>query len=273
MPTERLDAGGRLARRAALLTTVLAALLPLPAAATDAPLRVGVSSGLQTDAIHITAEKAEAEGLAVEIVEFTDWVTPNEALANGDIDVNYFQHIPFLENAKAERGYDFVPIALGTVQKLGLYSSKYKSFDEVQPGDTVAIANDPVNGGRGLILLERAGLLKLREGVGYKATTTDILENPKELEIVQLEASQLARALSDVDLAQGYPSFLRLAGIDPSTALLLDPVQPIYAIQWVVQPKDTENPRIRRFIEIYQQSPEVLEVLKKHFGEYIAAAW
>lgn len=262
-----------LSRRALLIGgSLVAASLAAPALAQQ-PLRIGVSAGLQTDAVHIAANIAREQGLAVKVVEFTDWVTPNSALANGDIDVNYFQHIPFLENAKAARGYDFIPIAPGTMSKLGLYSKTIKSFDELKDGATVAIANDPVNSGRGLILLERAGLIKLKADVGYKASLTDITENRKKLKIVQLEASQLARSLEDVDLAQGYPTFLKLAGVDPETALIIDDVQPIYAIQWVVQPKDKDDPRIWQFIKIYQESPEVMAVLKKHFGSFIAAAW
>jgi hypothetical protein len=128
----------------------------------------------------------------VKIIEFTDWNTPNAALANKDIDVNYFQHIPFLENAKKQGGYNFVAIAPGTIMKIGLYSKKIKRFDELKDGATVAIANDPVNGGRGLLLLQRAGLIKLKPGIDYRATTLDITDNPKHLKIVQLEASQLA---------------------------------------------------------------------------------
>lgn len=263
----------KFSRRALLVGgTLLAAAVAVPAQAGE-PLRVGVSAGLSTDAVYVAVRAAKEQGLDVKVVEFTDWITPNSALANGDIDVNFFQHIPFLENAKAARGYDFIAIAPGTMSKLGLYSKKITRFEDLKDGATVAIANDPVNSGRGLILLERAGLIKLKPDVGYKATLTDITENRKKLKIIQLEASQLARSLEDVDLAQGYPSFLKLAGIDPETALILDDVQPIYAIQWVVRPKDKDDPRIRQFIKIYQETPEVMTVLKKHFGSFIAAAW
>ncbi len=158
--------------------------------------------------------RGERAGARCKVIEFTDWNTPNAALANKDIDVNYFQHIPFLENAKKQGGYNFVAIAPGTIMKIGLYSKKIKRFDELKDGATVAIANDPVNGGRGLLLLQRAGLIKLTPGIDYRATTLDIIDNPKHLKIVQLEASQLARSLDDVDLAQGYPSFIKLRGND-----------------------------------------------------------
>jgi D-methionine transport system substrate-binding protein len=114
----------------------------------------------------------------------------------------------------------------------------------------VAIANDPVNGGRGLLLLQRAGLIKLTPVIDYRATTLDIIDNPKHLKIVQLEAAQLARSLDDVDLAQGYPSFIELSGTtDPNSALLFDGVEnKNYAIQWVVRPESVNDARIRKFI-------------------------
>lgn len=252
----------------------LGLLLGATAQADPGTLKVGVSSTPQIVSLQIAAKEALAQGLKVELVEFSDWNTPNIALANGDIDVNYFQHIPFLENAKKQAGYDFVPIAPGTLMKIGLYSHKWTSFAQIPQGGKVAIASDPVNGGRGLLLLERAGLIKLKAGLGYKATTRDIIANPKQLEIVQLEASQLARSLDDVDLAQGYPSFLKLAGENPEKALLFDGLDnKIYALQWVVRPKDANNPKIRQFIHIYQTSPKVRASLDQVFGKLYTPAW
>ncbi|MBU9226347.1 MetQ/NlpA family ABC transporter substrate-binding protein [Burkholderia multivorans] len=270
----------RLARTARLFATALFAAslglaLPNGAHADSAPLKVGIATSPQIDALKVAAKEAKAQGLDVKIIEFTDWNTPNAALANKDIDVNYFQHIPFLENAKKQGGYDFVAIAPGTIMKIGLYSKKVKSFGELKDGAKVAIANDPVNGGRGLLLLQRAGLITLKPGVDYRATTRDIVANPKHLKIVQLEASQLARSLDDVDLAQGYPSFIKLAGTtDPNSALLFDGTEnKNFAIQWVVRPDSVNDPRIRKFIAIYQHSPEVRKALDNAFGSLYAVAW
>ena len=246
------------------------------AQAADTPtLTIGIATTPQIGALQEAAREAKAQGLDVKIIEFTDWNTPNAALANKDIDVNYFQHIPFLENAKKQGGYNFVAIAPGTIMKIGLYSKKVKSFGQLKDGATVAIANDPVNGGRGLLLLQRAGLIKLKPGVDYRATTLDIVDNPKHLKIVQLEASQLARSLDDVDLAEGYPSFIKLAGTaDPNSALLFDGVEnKIFAIQFVVRPESANDPRILKFISIYQHSPQVRAELDKAFGNLYAVAW
>ncbi|KVT50467.1 MetQ/NlpA family ABC transporter substrate-binding protein [Burkholderia ubonensis] len=259
-----------------LAAALLGAALLAGAQAEPAPLKVGVSTTPQIDALKIAAKEAKAQGLDVKIIEFTDWNTPNAALANKDIDVNYFQHVPFLENAKQQRGYNFVSIAPGTIMKIGLYSKKVKSFSELKDGATVAIANDPVNGGRGLLLLlQRAGLVTLKPGVDYRATTHDIVSNPKHLKIIALEASQLARSLDDVDLAQGYPSFIKLAGTtDPNSALLFDGTEnKNYALQWVVRPESVNDARIRKFIAIYQQSPAVRKALDNAFGSLYAIAW
>ncbi|MBR8302059.1 MetQ/NlpA family ABC transporter substrate-binding protein [Burkholderia dolosa] len=270
----------RVAAFVRVLAVALAALLvefalPGSAHADTAPLKVGISTSPQIEALKIAAKEAKAQGLDVRIVEFTDWNTPNAALANKDIDVNYFQHIPFLENAKKQGGYDFVAIAPGTIMKIGLYSKKVKSFSELKDGAKVAIANDPVNGGRGLLLLQRAGLITLKPGVDYRATTRDIIANPKHLKIIPLEASQLARSLDDVDLAQGYPSFIKLAGTaDPNSALLFDGTEnKNFAIQWVVRPDSVNDPRIRKFIAIYQHSPAVRKALDNAFGSLYAIAW
>lgn len=237
------------------------------------PLRVGINSGLSADAVHQAAKEAKEQGLDVKVIEFTDWITPNAALANKDIDVNYFQHIPFLEDAKKARGYDFVSIGVGTMSKVGLYSKKYKSVSELPNGAKVSIANDPVNGGRGLVLLDRIGLIKLKEGLDFRATVADIVSNPKNIRITELVAQQLPTALDDVDLGQGYPAALKQYGVDPNSALIFDDVQKRFAIQWVVRPDDAKDPRINKFVAIYQNSPEVKAILKKHFGEMTVPAW
>ncbi len=121
----------------------------------------------------------------------------------------------------------------------------------------------------------RAGLITLTPGADYRATTHDIVSNPKHLKIIPLEASQLARSLDDVDLAQGYPSFIKLAGTtDPNSALLFDGTEnKIFAIQWVVRPDSVNDPRIRKFISIYQHSPAVRKALDNAFGSLYAIAW
>ena len=258
--------------RRLFLGATLSAAIPMAAARAAEPLRVAVVAGPGTPAMELAATHAKAVGVPVKVIELTDWITPNEALQDGSIDVNYFQHTPFLENARQARGYDFVAVAPGTVSRIGLYSKKIHSFAELRSGAHVAIANDPVNGGRGLLMLQRAGLLKLTDGISYRATLADIVDDPKHLRIVQLEAAQLARALDDVDLAQGYSQFLIPVGVDPHSALLLDGTDSIYALQFVTRKAMANDPRVHTLIQAYHQ-PDVLASLHEKFGDMIRPAW
>lgn len=262
-------------RRSLLTAALTISALSVTARALAAEsIKLGLASpGPLADPVYQAVREAKEQGLDVEVVEFTDWVAPNEALQNGDIDVNYYQHIPFLQNASAAKGYKFESLGVGTSSKLGLYSLKHKSFAEIPEGGTVAVANDPVNEGRGLVLLERAGLIKLKPGLDYKASIVDIVENPKNLKIVEVVAQQLPRTLSEVDLAEGYAHLLKDYGVDPSNALLFDPIQDRYALQWVVKSDSPNRDKVRKFISIYQKSPKVREILKEKFGDLVVAAW
>lgn len=244
------------------------------ALAADKPLKLGTTAAFAPP-LEVAVEEAAKQGLKVELVEFTDWNTPNITLANGDIDANYFQHTPFLENANKEGGFTLKAFAPGIINNVGLYSKKYKAIADLPEGAKVAIANDPINGGRGLQLLQKAGLLKLKEGVGYKATLDDIVENPRHIDIIELEAVQLVRALDDVDLAQGYPHYIRLAGtLDPNSALLFDGIEnKEYVIQFVTRGDYQDDGRLAKFVEVYQHSPQVRAALDKAHGSLYQPGW
>lgn len=244
------------------------------AQAADKPLKLGTTAAFAPP-LEVAVEEAAKQGLKVELVEFTDWNTPNITLANGDIDANYFQHTPFLENANKEGGFTLKAFAPGIINNVGLYSKRYKAIADLPEGAKVAIASDPINGGRGLQLLQKAGLLKLKEGVGYKATLDDIVENPKHIDIIELEAVQLVRALDDVDLAQGYPHYIRLAGtIDPNSALLFDGIEnKEYVIQFVTRGDYQDDGRLAKFVEVYQHSPQVRAALDKAHGSLYQPGW
>ena len=242
--------------------------------AADSSLKVGTTAAFAMPLEKAVAE-ADKQGLKVELVEFTDWIVPNTALAAGDIDINYFQHIPFLENANAASGSDLVPFKPGIINNIGLYSKKYKSLEALPAGATVAIANDPINSGRGLQLLAKAGLITLKPGVGYKATEADITANPKKINILQVEAVQLVRAYDDADLVQGYPAYIRLAKtFDAQSALLFDGLDhPEYVIQFVIKPQNKDDPRIAKFVDIYQHSPVVKASLDETYGTLYQPGW
>ncbi len=263
-------------RRHTLFTLLgaLALLTAVPAhAQSQAPLRIGLAASPIAESVHYIAKKAKEQGLEVKVVEFTDWVTPNTALANKDVDVNFFQHIPFLENAKSANKWQFSPVAPGYVTWLGAYSDKVKSLDQLPQGATVSIANDPVNTGRALLFLQSLNLVKLRDGVDFRATLQDIVANPKNLRIVQVEAQQVVRALPDVHLGLTFPSFVKLAGREPGSALVFEKPSPQYAIHWVTRSEDVKDPRLARFIQIYNADPEVKTLLTRIYGGQIGFAF
>ncbi|MCO7593467.1 MULTISPECIES: MetQ/NlpA family ABC transporter substrate-binding protein [Pseudomonas] len=260
-----------------LFRPVAAAVLSLGLAATalaDEPLKVGTTAAFAIP-LEAAVDEARKQGLEVKLIEFSDWIAPNVSLASGDIDVNYFQHIPFLENAKAAAGFELEPYAPGIINNVGLYSKRYKRFADLPNGASVAIANDPINSGRGLQLLAKAGLIDLKPGVGYKATEDDIVANPKQLKILQVEAVQLVRAYDDADLVQGYPAYIRLANsFDATSALLFDGLEnKEYVIQFVIRPQSKDDPRLARFVDIYQHSPAVRAALDKAHGSLYQAGW
>lgn len=260
-----------------LLGPVAAVVIALgfsSAALADQPLKIGTTSAFAIP-LEAAVEEADKQGLEVKLIEFSDWIAPNVSLNSGDIDVNYFQHIPFLENAKAAAGFDLVPYAPGIINNVGLYSKRYKSFADLPEGASVAIANDPINSGRGLQLLAKAGLITLKPGVGYKATEQDITANPKKLKIIQVEAVQLVRAYDDADLVQGYPAYIRLANsFDATSALLFDGLEnKEYVIRFVIRPQSRNDPRLAKFVDIYQHSPAVRAALDKAHGTLYQAGW
>lgn len=247
----------------------LAAALSLTFGTAEAQsLKIGVVPGAYSDTVNVAAEEAKAKGLDVEVIEFSDWTTPNVALDAGDIDVNFFQHEPFLNNANKQGGYHLVVVSPGILANLGLYSLKHKSFDEIPQNGSVAIANDPVNQGRALLLLQKAGLITLRDGVGFLGTVDDIVDNPRNLSFTEVEGPQLVRVTADVDLAQGYPHFIVAAGtFDPASALLYSGIEDRqFAVSFVAREDRKDDPVIRQFIEIFQTSAAVAEQARKSFA-------
>jgi D-methionine transport system substrate-binding protein len=238
-----------------------------PAIAADS-LRIGVVPGAYADSINAAAKDAKAQGINVEVIEFTDWTTPNVAVDNGDIDINYFQHQPFLKNAIDKNGYKLASAGTGILANVGVYSLKHQAVDQVPQGGKVGIANDPVNQGRGLLLLQKVGLIKLKPEVGYLGSLDDIVENPKKLSFVEVEGPQLVRITGDVDIAQGYPHFIVAAkAFDPSSGLAYSGIEDAqFAIQFVVKADRSNDPVIQKFISIYQNSQSVRDVSRAAFN-------
>lgn len=177
-------------------------------------LTVGASSTPHAEILEQVKDDLAAEGIDLTITVFDDYVLPNTALNDGDLDANFFQHTPYLENFNKEHGTDLVSAGSIHFEPLGIYPGKAKSLDEISEGGKVSIPNDATNGARALLLLEAAGLIKLKDGADITTTSKDIVENPKNLEIVELDASQIARSVQDVDVAVINANYVLEAGFN-----------------------------------------------------------
>ena len=164
-------------------------------------IKVGASVTPHAEILGVAKELLAKEGYTLEIVEFNDYVLPNTSVEDGELDANYFQHRKYLADFNEENGTHLVEVVPVHYEPFGIYAGKTKSLEELADGAKIAVPNDGTNEGRALLLLEAQGLIKLKENVGFTATKLDIVENPKNLEIQELDAAQLVRALGDVDLA------------------------------------------------------------------------
>ena len=164
-------------------------------------LKVGATPEPHAAILNLVKEDLAVKGIDLQVVEFTDYVTPNDAVENGDIDANYMQHLPYMESTNKEKGYHLVSVAGIHVEPFALYSNKIKKIADLKKKATIAIPNDPTNEGRALLLLQEAGLITLKKGTGNEATPFDIAKNPKKLKFREIEAASLPRTLKDVDAA------------------------------------------------------------------------
>ena len=272
------------------LAAVLAAVLLVPAiafAADDKVIKVGVTPFPHKDIMEAARPLLEKEGYELKIVEFTDYVTPNTALAEGAIDANFFalaegaidanffQHVPYFDNANKERGLKCVWVAKIHIEPMGLYSSKVKSVDEIEEGSQIAIPNDATNCARalrvlekaGLIcaralrVLEKAGLIKVKEG--ELITAKDITDNPKKLKISEIDAAQLPRTLQDVTAAVINTNFAGEAGLNPAKdAIVIEDKDSPYANIIVVREADKDSDKAKALVKA-TQSPEVKAFIEK----------
>jgi len=250
-----------------------AATLAVAFGASAETIKVGVTAGPHAQILEAVKPIAAKDGLDIQIIEFTDYVIPNQALAGGDLDANSFQHQPYLDNQVKDRGFDLISVGKTVVYPIGIYSKKVKSLDELQSGAKVAIPNDPTNGGRVLLLLQAKGLIKLKDGGTLKASPIDIVENPKKLEIVELDAAQLPRSLDDVTVAAINTNFALEAGIDPvKDAIAREAADSPYANVIAVRKADKDKPWVAKLVKAYN-SPEVKEFILTKFKNAVVPAF
>ncbi|WP_244641799.1 MetQ/NlpA family ABC transporter substrate-binding protein [Chelatococcus reniformis] len=235
-------------------------------AAQPAVLRVGVSAGPYGDILREAAKLAAGQGLKVEVIEFSDWNQPNAALQSGDIDLNNFQHRPYLASQIKARGYGIEALDPSIVVPAGIYSSKYAKATDIPAGATAAIPNDPSNAARALFLFQQAGLIKLRAGAGADATVADIADNPKGLKFTEIDAAQLARSLDDVAAAFVSNNYAFLAGLDQKKALALETASSDWSLVFAARADRKDDPAVKRYIALYRSEPVKLFIAEKFKG-------
>ncbi|MCD0504773.1 MetQ/NlpA family ABC transporter substrate-binding protein [Bordetella petrii] len=250
-----------------------AAAFAQPALAQDKPLKVGVTAGPHAQIFDVVKQEAAKQGLQIQVIEFSDYVQPNAALAVGDLDLNSYQHQPYLDSANADRGYKLVSIAKTVIFPIGIYSKKIKRLDELKQGAQIGIPNDPTNGGRALLLLQSQGLIKLDPAAGLKATPIDVVENPRKLRFVELDAAQLPRSLDDTDASAVNTNFALEAGLDPNKdAIAREAADSPYANVLAVREQDKDRADLQKLVGIYH-SPTVKAFIAEKFKGAVVAAW
>lgn len=253
--------------------SVIASLVSNPVLAQDKPIKIGVTGGPHAEIMEIVKKLAAKDGLNIQVVEFSDYVQPNAALAAGDLDANSYQHLPYLEAQIKDRGYKLGSVGYTITFPMGIYSKKIKSPKDLKVGARIGIPNDPTNGGRALLLLQAQGLLKLKAGAGLQATPLDIADNPKKLKIIEIDAAQLPRSLDDLDAAAINGNFAEKAGLHPTTdGIAIETGRGPYANVIAVRTEDKNKPWVAKLLKAYH-SPEVKQYVLEQYKSSVIPAW
>lgn len=236
-------------------------------------LKIGATPRPHAEILELIKPMAKAKGIEIVIVEFTDYVQPNIALADGELDANFFQHKPYLETFSKDRRLALSSLVAVHIEPMGAYSKKIKDLNELKKGASVGIPNDPTNGGRALLLLQAGGLIELDKKAGILPTTLDVVKNPLNLKFRELEAAMLPRSLQDLDLAIINTNYALEGGLVPTKdALIMEGSESPYANIIAVRTKDLDKPEFKILAEILT-SEEVKEFLKKEYKGSIVAAF
>jgi D-methionine transport system substrate-binding protein len=252
---------------------LVSALALIAGSASAAEIKVGVSPGEHAEIMEEVAKIAEPMGLTIDVVEFSDYVVPNQALADGDIEANSFQHGPYLDNQMKDRGFALVPVANTITTPMGVYSDKIGSMEDFPEGGTVGIPNDPTNGGRALLVLEQLGLIELAEGAGLVPTVLDIADNPRDMRFQELDAAQLPRSLADLDAALINTNYAIASGLSPrEDSIAMESADNPYVNIIVVRQGDEEADWVKPLIKAYH-SPEVKAFIEEKYDGTVLTAW
>ena len=263
-----------------ILSLTLAAVLSIsvlagcsPKTSADNEIKIGVSPEPHSKLVSLVVDDLEKEGIKVTLLEFTDYVKPNHALADGEIDANFFQHKPYLDDFAAKEGLDLVSIGNVHVEPMALYTNVVPSIEELPQGAEIAIPNDTVNGGRALLLLEANGLIKLKEGAGLEATEHDIAENPKNIKFTALEAATLPRVISEIDGAVINGNYALEAGFNPLTdGVVIEGKDSPYANIVAVRAGEEKENKFVKLMEALQ-SDEVKAYIEENYDGGVVPAF
>lgn len=250
----------------------IGAFLLLSVGAFAGTLKVGATPVPHAELLNLVKADLKKEGVDLKIVEFTDYVTPNLALSDKEIDVNFFQHKPYLDKFVEERKLNLVSLGNVHVEPIGLYSKKVKSVNELKNGSTIAIPSDPSNGGRALILLHNKGIITLKDPKNLFATEFDIVKNPKKLKFKPTEVAQLPRVLPDVTAAVINGNYALEAGLNPTKdSILLEGKESPYANIVVVRKGSEKNQDIQKLFKALRSEKVKNFINKKYNGAIVAA--
>lgn len=240
----------------------------------DGVLTVGVTAGPHEDILNEVKKLAAEDDLIIEVVSFTDFVRPNVALEEGDLDLNSFQTGIYLDTVIEESGFDLAKIEPTVTMPMGIYSDKYNEISEIQEGDVIGIPNTPTQEGRALQLFKEAGLITLPEGSGVEVTISDIIDNPLNLDFIASEAAQLPSQLQDVSAAAINANFILDAGIDPEEyGLLMENVDDLVQVNYIVSRTENKDDKaLAQFIEYYK-TPEIKQFIEEEFRGAVVPSW
>ena len=268
---------------AILLTGVLTLGLAACGGSAEAPaedtsadaitLKIGASPTPHAEILEAAKEELAAKGINLEIVEFTDYVQPNLATESGDLDANYFQHQPYLDSFNAEQGTDLVSIGAVHYEPMGIYAGTVTDLANIPEGTKVGIPNDATNGGRALLLLEANGLITLDPEAGTSATKLDIVDNPLNLEIIEMEAAQLPLSLGDLGIAVINGNYAMQNGLKTEDALAIEAADSLAATTYgnivAVKAGNENAPGLAELMEVLQ-GPTVAEFINSTYGGAVA---
>lgn len=218
----------------------------------DTTIRVGASPSPHAEILAQVKDELSEQGYTLEVVEYNDYIQPNVALSEGDLDANYFQHKPYLDDYNAENGTDLVDAGAIHFEPMGLYAGKSSDLANVPDGAKIAVPSDATNEARALLLLQDQGIIKLRDGAGLSATKNDIVENPHNVEIVELEAANIPHTLQDSDFGIVNGNYALAAGLDTSSALVTESADSeaakTYANLVVCRPDNADSDKVKALV-------------------------